>query len=41
MLVIEEVVIKSFERIGMYFYIRGFGFDENGKVKFMVDGMVG
>ncbi len=39
--VIEEVATKSFERIGMHSHIRGLGLDENGKAKFMADGMVG
>lgn len=39
--VIEEVTRRSFERTGMHSHIRGLGLDENGKAKFMADGMVG
>ncbi len=41
MAVIEEVRKVAFERVGMHSHIKGLGLDENGKAKFMADGMVG
>ncbi|RLF73806.1 TATA box-binding protein, partial [Thermococci archaeon] len=38
---IEEVATHRFERIGSHSHIRGLGLDENGKAKFVADGMVG
>ncbi|MDK2869538.1 MAG: TBP-interacting protein [Pyrococcus sp.] len=39
--VIEEIPTVKFERVGMHSHIRGLGLDENGKAKFIGDGMVG
>ncbi len=41
MAVIEEIAKVSFERVGSHSHIRGLGLDENGKAKFIADGMVG
>ncbi len=38
---VEEVATRRFERIGMHSHIKGLGLDENGKARFMADGMVG
>ena len=38
---IEEVAAHRFERVGSHSHIRGLGLDENGKAKFVADGMVG
>lgn len=39
--VIEEIPTVKFERVGMHSHIKGLGLDENGKAKFIGDGMVG
>ncbi|NJE12280.1 RuvB-like helicase [Thermococcus sp. LS2] len=39
--VIEEITKVSFERVGSHSHIKGLGLDENGKAKFIADGMVG
>ncbi|AMM54378.1 RuvB-like helicase [Pyrococcus kukulkanii] len=39
--VIEELPAVKFERVGMHSHIKGLGLDENGKAKFIGDGMVG
>ncbi|MFA4646160.1 RuvB-like helicase [Pyrococcus kukulkanii] len=39
--VIEELPTVKFERVGMHSHIKGLGLDENGKAKFIGDGMVG
>ncbi|WP_048056146.1 RuvB-like helicase [Pyrococcus sp. ST04] len=41
MAVIEELPAVKFERVGMHSHIKGLGLDENGKAKFIGDGMVG
>ncbi|ADT83800.1 RuvB-like helicase [Thermococcus barophilus] len=41
MAVIEEIAKVSFERVGSHSHIKGLGLDENGKAKFIADGMVG
>ncbi|KSW11297.1 TATA box-binding protein [Pyrodictium occultum] len=43
MAAIKEVkpVRKEFRRVGAHSHIRGLGLDENGRAKFMADGMVG
>ncbi|WP_456396270.1 RuvB-like domain-containing protein [Thermococcus sp.] len=41
MAMIEEVPKMSFERVGMHSHIRGLGLDENGRARFIGDGMVG
>ncbi|WP_297491458.1 RuvB-like helicase [Thermococcus sp.] len=38
---VEEVTKRSIERISMHSHIKGLGLDENGRAKFMGDGMVG
>ncbi|MFA4663177.1 RuvB-like helicase [Pyrococcus kukulkanii] len=39
--VIEELPAVKFERVGMHSHIKGLGLNENGKAKFIGDGMVG
>ncbi|AEC51320.1 TBP-interacting protein TIP49 [Pyrococcus sp. NA2] len=39
--VIEELPTVKFERVGAHSHIRGLGLDENGKARFIGDGMVG
>ncbi|BAA30923.1 RuvB-like helicase [Pyrococcus horikoshii] len=41
MAVIEELPAIKFERVGAHSHIKGLGLDENGKAKFIGDGMVG
>ncbi len=41
MAVIEEIAKMSFERVGSHSHIKGLGLDENGRAKFIADGMVG
>jgi len=37
----EDIPVLTFERIGIHSHIRGLGLDENGRAKFIADGMVG
>ncbi|AEH23828.1 RuvB-like helicase [Pyrococcus yayanosii] len=41
MAVIEELPTVKFERVGSHSHIKGLGLDENGRARFIGDGMVG